>query len=334
MKLPISMPAITSHHFYALPLAIIGSSQATVNWIYSEFVQLFTSRNKEDNESIIHLYNYKDDMFKYEPLDDSRILPKRLIYGESIIDTYKRILDCGQYIYDFVDKYYIKSFQKEKNYIHDLLLYGYDDDKKIFNVFAFQTRKLIEFEIPYDEYIAAYNSEYMASRFHLTILYRLKDKEYGIDIKKIGYYLLDYMEGINTYNRESLHDVVLYKPRFGIEIYDEIKDILKLQHELKMEVRLPDIYCLYDHKRFMVERAKYLNEHSTIKCSDEMLEEFKAVEQEAQYIVMLSIKVNKKSFNGKTDIKDLLSHIDILKEKEKTIYTKYYENNKEVFNNG
>ena len=103
-------------------------------------------------------------MFKYEPLHEAIIAPKRFVYGESVIDVYKALLDSEQYIYDFVDKYYIKSFGFNRHFIHDLLLYGYDDEKQEFWCYAYNGRKLSHFMIPYREYIAAYNSEYMQTR--------------------------------------------------------------------------------------------------------------------------------------------------------------------------
>lgn len=132
-KLPIILPLITSHHFYALPLAIIGTAKTSANWMYSEFLQLFTFRGKEDEYTCIHFYNYKNDMFTYDPLDDIRIQPKLLIWGDNIINTYKYFLNSDQYIYDFIDKYYIKSLKISWHHIHDLLIYGYDDNKQIFN---------------------------------------------------------------------------------------------------------------------------------------------------------------------------------------------------------
>jgi len=50
MKLKICDPAITSHHFYALPLSIIGSDPKLKPWLYSEFIQIYTCRNREDEK--------------------------------------------------------------------------------------------------------------------------------------------------------------------------------------------------------------------------------------------------------------------------------------------
>lgn len=48
MKLAIGTPVITSHHYYALPLAIICGDDALKRWVYSEFVQWYTYRDRED----------------------------------------------------------------------------------------------------------------------------------------------------------------------------------------------------------------------------------------------------------------------------------------------
>lgn len=333
VKLPIVQPPITSHQFYALPLAIICTNQSSLNWIYGEFIQLFTYRDKEEEYTAIHLYNRKNDLFTYEPLEDIRITPRQLIYGERIVDIYKNLLDNRHYIYDFVDLHYIKCLNFRNNFIHDLLIYGYDSEKKIFNVFAYNGLKLAELEVPYEEYVAAYNSKYKANRFHLTILYRGKEEEYKVDIRKIKWYLLDYINGINTYNRENLNEVKLYKPQFGINVYDELIYMFNFQYNLKLQIRMPDLYCFYEHKKLMTERVIYLSQNSDIKCHKELLNEFKDAEADALKIVMLSIKINRQNFENKNDFDKLINRVCNLKEKEKIAYNKYHEYNKNVFNN-
>lgn len=77
-------------------------------------------------------------MFKYEPLHDAFIAPKWLVYGDQVVDVYKALLDSSNiYIYDFVDKYYIKSFGFNGHFIHDLQLYGYDDAEQAFWTYAY-----------------------------------------------------------------------------------------------------------------------------------------------------------------------------------------------------
>ena len=333
MKLNISNPGITSHHFYALPLSIIWSDPKLRSWLYSEFIQIHTNRNREDEKAEIRLYNKDNEMFKYEPLHEAIIAPKRLVYGESVIDVYKALLDSEQYIYDFVDKYYIKSFGFNIHFIHDLLLYGYDDEKQEFWCYAYNGRKLSHFMIPYREYIAAYNSEYMQTRHHITVLFRKKDNEYHVNIPKIGACLRDYLNCVNTYDRESLHKVALYKPKFGLKVYDELKYMLEYACEYRIDVDVPDIYCLYDHKKFMADRVRYLNETKHIMCSPELQEKFDRIEQSGRILSLLVLKLNQTKFQSSEDRKAFSRRIDILKDMEEEACTKYYESNRLIFEN-
>lgn len=331
MKLQICDPVITSHHFYALPLSIIGSDPKLKPWLYSEFIQIYTCRNREDEKVDIRLYNKDNEMLKYEPLHDAIIAPKRLVYGEQVVDVYKTLLDSEQYIYDFVDKYYIKSFGFNGHFIHDLLLYGYDDDEQAFWCYAYKGSKLSHFMIPYREYIAAYNSEYMQTRHHITVLYRKKDSEYHVSIPRIGVCLEDYLNGVNTYDRESLHKVSLYKPKFGLKVYDELKYVLDYACEYRIDINVPDIYCLYDHKKFMADRVRYLNETQHIICSPELHEKFDRIVNSGKILMMFAIKLNQTGLQKPEDREAFIRRIDILKDVEEEAYTKYYEYNRLAF---
>lgn len=331
MKLPLSVPAITSQHFYAIPIAIIGSEPRLKPWIYNEFIQIYSCRNKEDEHVDIRLYNKNCDQFRYEPLYDAIISPKKLVSRRNVIETYKSFLDNNQYIYDFVDKFYISSSGFKDHYIHDLLVYGYNNEKQVFYVYSYYGSKLKEYEIPYAEYIKAYDSEYQETRLHHTTLYRKKDDEFRIDIKKIGNYILDYIEGINTYNRESLHEVCLYKPKFGINVYDDIKYMLEYERDRNAKIDIPGIYCVYDHKRLMRERVWYLNKCTELVCPDSLLEDFQAVEKAGQTFAMLAVKLARENFNNLHDFENMMKRIDILKEMEEKTLSEYYEYNRNVF---
>jgi hypothetical protein len=334
IKLPITQPPITSHQFYALPLAVICANKSSVNWVYSEFIQLVTDREREEEYTSIRFYKNKNEQFIYEPLENISMQSSRfLVKGNNISDIYKNLLDNGHYIYDFVDKYYIKHLNIKGHFIHDLLIYGYDDEKNIFNVFVYNGLKLAEIEVPYDEYTAAYNSEYKISRLNLTILYRRKEEEYKPDLRKIKWYLLDYMNGINTYNRENLHEVKLYKPQFGLNIYDELIYMFNFLYDLKMQTRRADLYCFYEHKKLMAERIDYLCNNSELSCSGNLLNEFKNIEAECLKVVMLSIKIDQKNFDNQNEFDRLIEHIISIQEKEKRVYDKYYNLNKDIFNN-
>jgi len=333
MKNKIEVPIITSHQYYALPLSIIYSNATIKPWIYSEFIQMHTYRGREDERMHVNLYNNKNERFLYEPLYTTMSPYKQFVGGNDVICVFKCLLNDEQYIYDFVDHFYIRSFGINEHFIHDILIYGYDDDLQVFYAYAYHGTKLSEFDIPYSEYEAAYNSDYQKEKSHLTLLYRKKDERFYPNICRIGYHLLDYLNGINTYNRESPLSVDLYKPIFGLEVYDELKYNLQYMRDWNLRIDIPDMYCVYDHKKFMHERVVYLDEHTDVKCPDDLKSKFAEIENAGRIMIMLVMKLNRIGLSNETDYNNLMRRFDRMKELEKEAFTNYYEYNRSVFEN-
>ena len=80
-------------------------------WVYGEFIQWYTYRDREDERTRVNLYKDKNERYIYEPLHETIAMPKQLAGGKDIISAFKSFLDDGQYIYDFVDLYYIRSLR-------------------------------------------------------------------------------------------------------------------------------------------------------------------------------------------------------------------------------
>lgn len=333
MKLDIGTPVITSHHYYALPLAIICSETRLKPWVYGEFIQWYTYRDREDERTRVNLYKDKNERYIYEPLHETVATPKQLAGGKDIISAFKSFLDDGQYIYDFVDLYYIRSLRRNDHFMHDILIYGYDDGLQMFHVYAYHGAKLAQWDIPYAEYEAAYDSDYQRAQFHLTVLYRKKDAEFHPDIGRIGNHLLDYLEGINTYNREAPLSVELYKPRFGLDVYDEMKYSLRCMRDWNLLLDIPEMYCIYEHKCFMHERVAYLDGCTDVKCPDSLRDRFAQMKESGRIMAMLALELNQKRLSSEEDYNALMHRFDVMKELEKAVLSEYYEHNRSVFEN-
>lgn len=331
MKLDIGTPVITSHHYYALPLAIICGDDGLKRWVYSEFVQWYTYRDREDGRTRFGLYQDKNERYKYEPLHETIAMPKQLAGGKDVVSVFKGFLDDGQYVYDFVDLYYIRSLRRDRHMMHDVLIYGYDDGLQVFHVYAYHGPKLAEWDVPYAEYQEAYDSDYQRGQFHCTVLYRRKEAEFHPDIRRIGDHLLDYLEGINTFNREAPLAVELYKPRFGLDVYDELKYNLRCMRDWNLLLDVPEICCIYEHKRFMLERVAYLDGHTDLKCPDSLRDRFAEVEKSGCMMAMLALKLNQKRLSSEGDYDALMRRFDAMKELEKAVLSEYYGHNRSVF---
>lgn len=333
MKLSLSQPSITSHHYYALPLAIIGSAEHLKQWIYNQFIQIYTVHDIDDETINVRLYKGDIDMFGFEPLWRTVSTGKQLVYGDRVIEVYKAFLDSEQYIYDFIDFQFIKSFELSIHYVHDLLIYGYNDEKQTFNAYSYRCTKLKEYEIPYNEYISAYNSdcELLIRRDWVTALLRKKTDSYCIDVKGIGIYINDYINGVNSYEREGKLEVKLHKPEFGINIYKALKELVIQARDRGKMIDIPDIYCVYDHKRLMLERVLYLDKHSEVKSTDDLNRRFHDIVEAGYMLVLLAMKINQKGFESEIDINSLLKRLELLKELEEETYIRYYRLNQKIF---
>lgn len=45
----------------------------------------------------VRLYNKDNEVFKHEPLHEAVITPKRLVYGEQIVDVCRSLMNSEQY---------------------------------------------------------------------------------------------------------------------------------------------------------------------------------------------------------------------------------------------
>lgn len=80
---------------------------------------------------------------------------------------------------------------------------------------------------------------------------------------------------------------------FGMQIYTTLLNYAKetLEHKVMFDIR--PFHLLYDHKKIMTLRFKYLydNQH-LIELNQEHIDEFTAIELKAKILVNLAIKYN------------------------------------------
>ena len=120
-------------------------------------------------------------------------------------------------------------------------------------------------------------------------------------------------------------------PKFGIKVYDELKYMLEYACEYRIDINVPDIYCLYDHKKFMADRVRYLNGAEHLSCSPELQEKFDRIEHSGRILMMLAVKLNQTEFQKQEDRRAFIKRVDILRDLEEEAYTKYYEYNRLAF---
>jgi len=329
-ELPLAEPPKKSHLFYALPLAVIMNTEDMWNWYYSEFIQMFTFRVGGNRELLLYNYGVTDE---YEPLEILRANRYPLRLNEDLIKLYCMFIDNGYYPYMLCDDFHISTMDIKIHRLHDIMIYGYDDIAKTFMAYAYNGAQLQKFNISYEDVLKAYYSNDIDETFQLTQFYRKSDKKYKLEFEKIKWHLLDYYEGVSTMERERPYSWQKPYSVWGMKIYNELIDKYKYFKEKNEQVITSNIYCLYEHKRDMVNRIKYLANHSPFECTNEILVDFEKIMKEASLLVNLNIKLNLKidsSKNAEQDFLSIMSGLDKVHKLEKKAFEKYLNYNEKV----
>lgn len=154
--LPVNYPMITTYTQHAHLLSILTYYEYTKGWIYSNYIQLYMNRDYKHNWGDFYF------PFPYElrPSDTCKwILSQKIkrdtvIKKGSVIDFIIDSINSDNYVHTMLNYYYVpvSVHYKKTHSHHDMLIYGYDLDKKIFHVADFfrygkYTMKLFLFQI-------------------------------------------------------------------------------------------------------------------------------------------------------------------------------------------
>ena len=236
-------------------------------------------------------FNFNYIWFKYwKCIDVHNIIRNDYVktWGMSIVDSIKHSIDNGGYIYAVVNEFYIphrKAYMKS-NYEHDILVYGYDEDK--FYVLGYDENvHYSATEVSFNEFENAFNN---VSTLQYTIFfthakyYKCKfDQELNLRL------INDYIESKNTsfmypFITESRRDSKLGQNAV-IAMLEYSKNAFN--NGEKLNIRFFDTYL--EHKNLMKMRLKLLSEQLSYS---NLYDEYEYIYDEATAIKNLVIKMN------------------------------------------
>lgn len=131
-------PGFELECYHNLRLSILKKDEHYKYWLYSNFVNLVLFRNKREIIPYIRFENHID---VYSDILIEKPLNKRGNWESSI----KKCVDSNNYVIVFLNWKNIprsKYFNKEKDMIHEGLIYGYCDRTKHFKMLAFDVNNL------------------------------------------------------------------------------------------------------------------------------------------------------------------------------------------------
>lgn len=302
--LPVKYPSITCHQSFASLLSILESLPDTKEWIYSNFfiTEAFSYIGGYGAGSVELVINPAYDFSIFCPWFWKSELSHETIsaFEPDIINFIIKCIDTENYMLLFIDESKLSSIQSETPLFHDIFIYGYDYENKLFFVadFTFNHGKYQYETVPFLEIAEAYSSAVSAGRNlnneGAAKLWHVKmDAHYNLDVPLIRDELQEYLKGYSYSNRFTRVYWQAPLNKSGIDVYPFLCDNLDKSGMRKC------LHNLYDHKQLMLERLGYLENKGYISDKDRMQEKYSILVKEVQMAVNLYIKY---SITGKIEL--------------------------------
>lgn len=272
VKLPFRIP---QYKTYSINTAINGILEVYGDdklWIYNNYISLWIYAKRYRREYMVD-FKYDKDINYYEqcPLLKTEIIGVRM--NHNIINIIKDSIDSEKYIFLAVDTYFIdlwwSDVKRRRHSEHEMLILGYDNEKKVILAADFFEHSYSIQEIPYLDFRMAFDAHagYIRERDSVnTVEIRtfkyLKNKEYTLNFDRVRNMISDFVNSCeNTIEDVSdlftVHEDVLY----GFECLDHIMEYFTecvCKHEC-LDFRV--IHLFYIFNEIMYCRIDYMINH-------------------------------------------------------------------------
>ena len=275
-KLDVVYPSITTYTHHAHLLSILETNENTKNWIFSHYIQLFVNKNLKANcwGDFYFQLPYELRIFECCKWINTQKFNKEFVKEnfDSVIKFVRQQIDHDRYVTCCVDFKEIGTSFIKYNYMHDLMVFGYDDEKGVFYCADFlfdRNTKYGFYECTYEDFELAYSNDYMNSNddYLNNNIYTLELKantDYEYSAQNIIYWMNEYRnsaipeywKGFNFCNSKSI--------AWGLDYYDVLAKYINEYKIARSEIRL--LVLLQDHAFLMCERIKFID------CEDRLFE--------------------------------------------------------------
>ena len=331
--LPVSYPEISAFPHYANLLSVLSTDKdMMMPWVYNNFIQLQFRKHEGHRLDFCICMDYY--MIKNNcPWIYRDGVSRDLIYKKwgSLTDFIIDAIDDEYYVDIVVDEYYIKEYDAfHKRYFeHNLMIYGYDKEKKIFYVAdSFKDGKYYYATVTFDEIEQSALTKNYYKYCESVIIFKkaYRPTQHNFNTITIKDYIYDYLNSLNSHLRNAIFSDSSIERQahmyvFGLAVYDEMKKYIQDTDEI-----IHSIPCaLNDHKKIMWLMIEYLiKEKYLYDDGHDYLGKIEDTHMKANVVVNLSLKYNltkNKNIVGK--ICDILSEIQAI---EELLYQQIYDN--------
>ncbi len=316
-------PAVRCYHNNAFPLGIIQGNAKVLNkditpWIIGKYLNCVFNYDATDNRYEIDMTDWWgiDEKIVYHQCIDMRIdtLEKVGIDGINLI---KQLLNENFYVSGMFNEKHIpgKASYKKWDYVHDFIVYGYDDNKEVYYSAGYLgNRKYSAFEIPYKNFVASlYDSPSPKIDYNIWTFNR--EFDFKVNVPRIFARFNDYYNSSNYYGMRP-------SGSYGIEGNRKLKEFVNERGSRPEKPWIDDRYTrgFMEHKNLSVMCIKYLQEHNIINLEDSYIQLSDMIQQKANSIYMMAIKHN--IAPNRDLLKDMIDCFEYIEEAEQIVLPK------------
>ncbi|WP_127529574.1 hypothetical protein [Paenibacillus kobensis] len=303
--LPISHPMITTYTQHAHLLSILTHYECTYPWIFSNYIQLYINKDYKHKWGDF----YFPQTYELRPSDACKWIITQKIHRDTVTSKWGSIIDfiieninSNHYVHTMVNYFYVPLSDRynKLQLHHDILVYGYDLNREMFYVSDFFKNGIYsKGEISFADLSLAFSTNHLTTNHdylrEMVYLYKFNDQyqdSFNADtiVNSISNYFTnktpEYWEMFNYGgDRDNLD--------FGMQIYTTLQNYVNsiLENESKIDIR--PFHLLYDHKKIMTLRLKYLYDNRLLsKLNQDHIDSFISIEVMAKIIVNLVFKYN------------------------------------------
>lgn len=325
--LPITtMPPVIGYLHHAYPLSILANYKAYLPWFHSNYIQLYCPPNfqhsSRNRTMKFNFYRRPDQRVSFSPYLKVQILERDLIFKSptDILSFIIACLDKGYYIQPTVDEYFLPdsaAYQK-RHLVHETLIYGYD--KQTFVGIGYNKNgDYALYHIMFSELEQAIVHADLTGHYDPDGLRLFKydpQARYDFDIHLVREQITDFLHSRNT----SYPFRMVANPAdgaYGLATYPFLKNYIAsfLYSPLSFDIR--PAHILWEHKKCMVNRLKYMEGQSYLKSEDGFSMQYEELARKTGMLRMMLLKF--KITRSPDLIHRVLSNLDDIGEAEQSL---------------
>lgn len=252
--LPLVEPVFSTYHDQGCSAAFISTNRSIKNWYINKSILLYCNKKFLDGYTSPQLQVKHTNLYEMSCIHKHQTSLKFL--GNRRKKIVRDMLAEGYYIqFNGIDDYYVegKSWYKTRHFAHNGMIYGYDDEKETYSIFAYDKNWIYKgFEVSQKCFWRGMKEgEKLVNDCYITAI-KPKSETIDIDLKSMCFLLKMYLN-------PELGKIWLNMNNFihGLEVHDYLCIYLNKIEDNSIPYERADwrvFRLLWEHKKMMLHR--------------------------------------------------------------------------------